>query len=296
MTYQQEISRQHPSLFVFLLDQSYSMDEPIGGNNPEGRRKMDELASAINSWLHNMCIRATGSEGIKHWMDVAVIGYRTDQQATPIIESPLGGVLGERARDEGRMLFPINEIQESPAGVVPCTQTFFDEESGEEMETTSEVPIWVEPKAEGGTPMCSALRLGYDVIEEWIDLPEHKDSFPPIVVHFTDGESQEGDPRPYAEPIMDLETSDGQVLLFNCHLSASSSDPFLFPHVDEVLPDKEAQVLFHMSSFLPDLMYEQAIAEGFVLQPAARGMAFNADMLTLIKFLDMGTRIARNLR
>ena len=293
MPYKQQISRQHPMLFVFLLDQSFSMDEPIGGNNPDGRRKMDELASVINSWLHNMTIRATGSEGVKHWMDVAVIGYRTEKDATPIIESPLGGVLGERARDEERMVFPITEIQEKPASIVPRTQTFLDHETGEEMETTSDVPVWVEPKADGGTPMCTALRAVYDLVDQWIQVPGHGDSFPPTVIHVTDGESTEpGNVLDYAEPIMGLETTDGQVLLFNCHLSISHDDPFVFPHSDEILPNDEARILYRMSSALPEPIYERGIAEGFDLQPGARGMAFNADMVTLIKFLDMGTKVA----
>lgn len=296
MPYKQEISRANPALFVFLLDQSFSMEEPLGGNNPEGRRKMDELASAINSWLQNMSIRATGSGGIKHWMDLAVIGYRTDQQANPVIESPLGGPLGEKARCEHRMTFSINEIGENPAEIKTRTKSFFDEETGEVMDTQEEAPVWVEAKAEGGTPMCSALRCAYDLVDQWIQVPGHKDSFPPIVIHITDGESQEGDPLPYAEPLMELETTDGQVLLFNCHLSMSHEDPFLFPHSDEVLPNKEAQVLYKMSSVLPQSIFEQAVAEGFSLEPGARGMVFNADMVTLIKFLDMGTRIAKNLR
>jgi hypothetical protein len=285
MPYTQEISRENPTLFVFLLDQSYSMEEPIGGNNPEGRRKMDELAAAINSWLQNMAIRATGSEGVKHWMDVALIGYRTDQQANPVIESPLAGALA------GKVLCSVVEIAENPARTDQRTRSFFDEETGEVMETPEEALIWVEAKAEGGTPMCSALRMAYDLTDEWIQ--RHPQSFPPIVIHITDGESQEGDPLPYAEPIMDLATSDGNVLLLNCHLSMSAEDPFLFPHSGEILPDREARVLFQMSSPLPDSMYQRAVAEGFELQPGARGMAFNADMVTLIKFLDMGTRIAK---
>jgi hypothetical protein len=43
-------------------------------------------------------------------------------------------------------------------------------------------------------------------------------------------------------------------------------------------------------------MFQSAVAEGFELQAGARGMAFNADMVSLIRFLDMGTRQARVLR
>src|SRR3990172_8343896 len=75
--YSQEISRQHKACFLFLLDQSFSMEEPLGGSD---YRKCDELVTAINGWLQNMAIRASGDEGIKDWMDVGVFGYRTDEE------------------------------------------------------------------------------------------------------------------------------------------------------------------------------------------------------------------------
>ena len=292
--YSQEISRQHPVLFVFLLDQSGSMEDPIGGNNAAGRRKMDEVATAVNSWLQNMAIRATGSEGVRNYMDVALIGYRTDQQANPIIASPLLGMPVQSAQpnDENRVLFSINEISEC-GDVVTRTKEFFDDESGELMKVEEEARVWVVPKAEGGTPMCSALHRAYELIEQWIAAPGHAESFPPIVIHITDGESSEGDPLPYALPIMDLETQDGQVLMFNCHLSMSQADPILFPPNDETLPDDYAKLLFKMSSPFPEKLFQAAVAQGFtLLQPGARGMAFNADMVTLIKFLDIGTKVA----
>ena len=58
MPYTQEISRQNKACFLFLLDQSYSMTEPLANSQ---RSKMQELVLAINSWLQNAVIRATGS-------------------------------------------------------------------------------------------------------------------------------------------------------------------------------------------------------------------------------------------
>ena len=43
----------------------------------------------------------------------------------------------------------------------------------------------------------------------------------------------------------------------------------MFPSTPHGLPDELAQVLFHMSSVLPDLFYRNAVAEGFPLQPGA---------------------------
>ena len=141
---------------------------------------------------------------------------------------------------------------------------------------------------------CRVAAVPRDRFESWI--AQHPRSFPPIVVHITDGESQDGDPVAYADAIRKLATSDGNVLLFNCHLSATAADPFMFPAKPDGLPDKLAKMLFEMSSVLPDRFHRYAAEEGFELQAAARGMAFNANMVCLIQFLNMGTQAAAILR
>lgn len=283
--YSQEISRQNKACFLFLLDQSFSMEEPLGNSS---NRKCDELITAINGWLQNMAIRASGDEGIKDWMDVGVFGYRTDPGANPIIESALQGRLA------GRTLVSITEIGENPVRIDTRSQYIPDEETGEMIEVPCEVPVWVDPVAEGGTPMCHMLYRAHETLGQWI--ARHPRSFPPIVVHITDGESQDGDPIPYADAVKGLATEDGSVLLFNCHLSMTAADPFMFPASEQGLPDELARVLFRMSSVLPDPFYRHAVMEGFQLQPSARGMAFNADMVCLIQFLNMGTQAAPGLR
>ena len=283
--YCREISRQNKACFLFLLDQSFSMEEPLGSSQ---NRKCDGLVTAINGWLQNMAIRASGDEGIKDWMDVGVFGYRTDQNANPIIESALSGPLA------GRTLVSIAEIGNSPARIDNRTQSFPDEETGEIIEVPCEFPVWVDPVCEGGTPMCHTLYRAHEVLTEWIG--RHPHSFPPIVIHITDGESQDGDPIPYAESIKRLTTDDGNVLLLNCHLSMTAAEPFMFPSRSTGLPDQLAKVLFEMSSLLPEPFARHAQMEGFQLQPGARGMAFNANMVCLIQFLNMGTQAAPGLR
>ena len=283
--YSQEISRQNKACFLFLLDQSYSMVEPLGNSS---NRKCDELVNAINDWLQNMAIRAAGDEGIKDWMDVGVFGYRTDRGGEMIIESALKGPLA------GRNLVSIAEIGSNPARIESRTQSIPDEETGEMFEVPCEIPVWVDPMAEGGTPMCNTLYRSHEILREWIS--RHPHSFPPIVVHISDGESQDGDPIPYADSLKGLATEDGNVLLLNCHLSMTAADPFMFPASDEGLPDELARVLFQMSSVLPEPFVRMATEEGFELEPNARGMAFNADMVCLIQFLNMGTRAAPGLR
>ncbi|MFP6751958.1 MAG: hypothetical protein VB855_09800 [Pirellulaceae bacterium] len=282
MAYSQEISRQNRAYFVFLIDQSTSMEEPIGG---EETMKKDAVARAVNTWLQNMVIRATGGEGVKDWMDISVIGYRSDNEANPIISVPLSGTL------TGREVVSITEIAENPTRMETLVEFYMDDETGEMLESNVESPVWVEPVAEGATPMCSALVKVYELIDEWIQKPENANSFPPMILHFTDGESTEGDPIPYADPIKeDLETTDGKVLLFNCHTSMVTNDPVLFPSSGELLPEELARTLYQMSSELPDKIIQEAAADGYDVQAGARGFAFNADTVTLVGFLDMGTR------
>ena len=175
------------------------MVEPLGGTD---KRKCDELAKAVNAWLFNMAIRASGDSGIRDWMDVGVIGYRTDQAASPIIEPTLHGPLA------GQPLVSITEIGNNPSRIETTVQQIPDEETGETLEIPTDSPVWVEPTAEGSTPMCHVLHYAHGILSNWI--AQHPDSFPPIVIHITDGESQDGDPIPYAQAVTNLATSDGR--------------------------------------------------------------------------------------
>ena len=283
--YQREISSDRKACILFLLDQSFSMDETLGNSE---KRKCEQLASAVNAWLHNMAIRASGDRGIRDWMDVGVIGYRTDQKANPIIEPALTGPLA------GKPLVSITEIGNHPSRIETTVQQFLDDETGEMIDVPSDSPVWIEPVCEGSTPMCHVLHYAYGLLEPWIR--DHPDSFPPIVIHISDGESQDGDPVPYADAVKQLATSDGNVLLFNCHLSETAAEAVVFPAAEDSLPDDLAKVLFRMSSLLPTPFFQSARDEGMQLDDGARGMAFNADMVVLINFLDMGTRAAVRLR
>ncbi|MDB5387891.1 MAG: von Willebrand factor type [Planctomycetaceae bacterium] len=286
--YTAEISRATPAFFVFLLDQSFSMDEPIGGSET---RKCDALVDTINGWINNMIIRAAAQGGIRDWMDVAVIGYTSG--ADDANDVRLGSCLpGELANSAWQ---PISALQAQPLRLKDSIQKIFDADAGEMIEMPVQVPVWIEPIILGATPMCTALEYTKQIVEQWINL-DHQNCFPPIVIHITDGESSDGNPVEPASALKQLETSNGNLLLLNCHLSMLAADKIMFPHSIEVLPDPFARDLFEMSSVLPEPMFQRAVADGFPLQPGARGFVFNADMVSLLQFLDMGTRISKQLR
>ena len=279
MPYIAEISRANPSAFVFLIDQSGSMSESIAGS-PENKRKCDSVADAINRLLHNLIIKCARGEGVRNFYEVAVIGYGA--QVMPALS-------GKLAR---RDLVTIGEIATSPAGLAERVRQI-DHPYGGTVPQKVKFPVWFEPVARGTTPMGEALSMAHHALESWVG--RHPNSYPPIVINITDGEATDSGPVPQAEALCSLATNDGNVLLFNCHISNKPLDPIVFPDNDDVLPDSFARTLYSVSSLLPDGLRELARSENFEFGPTTRGFAFNADLVELIRFLDIGTR-ASNLR
>lgn len=276
MAYEAEVSRTNPSAFLFLVDMSGSMIDPYAN----GKRKADGVADAINKLLTNLSIKCTKSEGVRDYYDVGVIAY--GKQVAPA----LGGDLA------GKLLSPISAVAEHPARIEERTQ-MDDDGDGGMSESKVKFPVWFDPKAAGSTPMCKALETAHEALEPWV--AEHPYSFPPIVINITDGESTDGDPTMQAERVRALETQDGAALLFNCHISGAKGSTVLFADADEGLPDQFAKLLFNMSSHLPEGIRDSAEREGYDVTRDSRGFAFNADLVDLIRFLDIGTRPS-NLR
>ena len=119
---------------------------------------------------------------------------------------------------------------------------------------------------------------------------------PPVVINITDGKANDGDPEPAAAVLRQLATADGPVLLFHLHLSSSPARPVEFPSNEAELADPGARLLFRMSSPLPPRLLEAARSDGFPGLAGTRGFVFNADLVSVIRFLDLGTRVAQGVR
>ncbi len=278
MAYTADINRANPCCFLILIDQSGSMADPFGGAGT--RKKADGVADVTNKLLQSLVLKCAKEEGIRDYFHVGVLGYGAS------VGSAFAGPLS------GRDLVPVSEIGNNPARIEERTREKEDGAGGLVKEQIR-LPVWVDPVANGGTPMSQALSRARDIVAQW--LQQHPSSFPPIVLNLTDGESTDGDPSNAADALRALSSTDGQVLLLNAHLSSSSAPPMLFPSSDTTLPDQFAKLLYRMSSDLTPAMRAAASAEGLASGESARGFAFNADLLSVIKFLDIGTR-ASNLR
>jgi hypothetical protein len=281
MPYSAEISRNNPTLFLFLLDQSGSMADEFGAGEAH-LRKADTLADVVNRTLHDLVIRCTKSEEVRNYYEVAVLGYGSSTGA-PVSSALSGG---------GEVIKKIGDIAEHPLRLENRTKKVPDGAGGL-VEQTVRFPIWIEPQAGNGTPMCAALTEAKNLVNSW--LAEHPRSFPPVVLHITDGESTDGDPTSIGQSLSQLNSSDGNVIVFNCHASSQRAAAIEYPAAPDVLPNDFAKMLFGISSVIPEVFTKSAAQSGITLSNGARGFVFNADPTALVQFFDIGTRPA-NLR
>lgn len=286
MSYSHEICQESPGAFLFLVDQSRSMNKPFGtddaGNTID---RAAVVAEALNSTLAELVNRCMRDEGVRDYFEIGVIGYGQTNRPAFCWEDGLAG----------RTIVPISEVAEHARTEKAKVETMVRGELVTEDVTVSK---WLTPIAVESTPMNAALNLARATIEEWIY--RHPKSFPPIVINITDGMANDVDSDQEllttAQRLMSLKTGDGNVLLMNCHISGGDGRPVSFPWNTMELPnDPYAKLLFEMSSELSD-RHRAIICEIFdrdlEATPTIRGMAFNADAVALIKLLDIGTRQA----
>nr|WSY52194.1 VWA domain-containing protein [Streptomyces sp. NBC_00886] len=273
MAYTAEISRTNPACIIFLVDRSGSMSSAIGGEIPQP--KSEVVADAINRLLYELTIKCAKESGVRDYFQVAVIGYGHS------VGSAFSGKLADRD------LVPLSQIADNPARVDQRIKKVPDGAGGL-VDAAVSFPIWLEPVANGGTPMNRALQYAENLVADWVE--EHPGGFPPIVLNLTDGESTDGDPADSGRTICTHTTADGAALLFNLHVSGIGGQPVAFPPTDSTLPDAYSRLLFAMSSLLPAHMRSYAASLGHRVSDETRGFVYNADISAVVQFLNIGTR------
>ncbi len=285
MPYTADISRNNPGCFLFLIDQSGSMTGALGGQ-PD-LRKMDGAADAVNRILDAVSQRCSQGMDIRDYSHIGVIAYSSDDAGRPKLETALPGTTPEQP------FLAISQVVD--AAEVEERQVKESDGAGGVVEVTRKFPVWLQPMASYGTPMCEALSAASKALQDWT--AQHPDSYPPMLINVTDGDATDGNPEPLAQEIMGVQTNDGNVLVYNAHLSEMSAMPVQYPAQEsDVPPDEYAGRLFRMSSVFPDPVVELAAGMGLPVTEGSRGYVYNADMVALVQFLDIGTRAASDLR
>ena len=276
MPYQAPIQRSDPTALLFVVDQSASMGDRMAESE---RTKAQIVADVLNKSLMQLVTRCAKSDGVRDYFDIGVIGYGGHGA-----NNVLHGGLSQK------VLNPISAVEANPLRVEERRRKV-DDGAGGLVEQTIKFPVWFEPQSSGGTPMCAAITKAAEELAAWCD--SHPNSYPPTVLHITDGESNDGNPEQLAEGLRQFQTNDGNVLLLNLHVSSLDSTPVSFPSDETGLPDQYAKLLFRMSSTFPPHLVKVAQEMGLAVSAASRGYIFNADTAGIVNFFDIGTRPAQ---
>jgi hypothetical protein len=124
----------------------------------------------------------------------------------------------------------------------------------------------------GGTDTKGAFQEVYAFLQQALSTERFLDSFPPILLHLTDGESQT-DATTESEKVKQLSTSDGNVLVVNAYIGTQTSlsykGPEDFPGYVDVSEAGSSHYnvrLFEMSSVAPEAIETNLKADGIFPQ------------------------------
>jgi len=272
MPYQAEISRDNPTCFLFVIDQSGSMDEIT----ETGRTKADFVADVLNKTIYTLITSCSKSDGVRNYFDVGVLAYRGSEVA-----SGFNGALS------GGIVHPINAISEHTLRIEE-RQKKVDDGAGGIVELKTKFPVWFDAKSAGGTPMRAAFSKTMETVASWCEA--HPGSYPPTILHVTDGQSTDGAPEEVADGLRQIATKDGQALLFNLHVTTGGGLEMVFPTSETDLDDDYSRMLFRMSSPLPSHLAKFAGDKGYEIVDGSRGFIFNGDPQCIVDFFEIGTR------
>lgn len=272
MPYSAEISRNSPTAFIFLIDQSGSMDERMAS----GKTKAEFVADVLNKTIYQLIIRSTKADGVRNYFELGVLAYGGNG-----IVSGFGGGLS------GSMIHPLSAVEQNPLRIDTRTKKS-DDGAGGLVEQTVKFPIWFDPRSAGGTPMCEALRRVAALLVDWCNT--HDRSYPPTVIHVTDGASTDGDPEQIAQQLQQIATNDGPCLLFNLHIDTGEGTGLIFPADEAALPDANSKMLFRSSSPFPPQLVKPAQDKGYSVTPESKFFGYRVGIEGIVDFFDIGTR------
>lgn len=281
--YTQEITRRHRAAFIIAIDRSCSMQEKVHFGN-RIMTKAEAVAYTANTLISELIDRCRRTDGLRNYYDIAVVGYCNGR--VEMLLDPAGFV-------------PIDRLAaRTPETSVICSQHASDDG---EILVAHTVKLWIEAKSEGNTPMYEAMLHVRDMAEAWCADPRNRESFPPVVINITDGETSDCDDDELIDicsQIRRISTDDGGTLLFNIHLSTASEKPaVIFPSRHELAgAGQYARMLAECSSEMPEA-FNDAVRrkKGAGAEPPFCGMAYNANIVELLSILNIGSRSVTNM-
>lgn len=247
-------------------------------SGPVVTTKAEVVAEVSNLMLREIVNRCRKEDGIADYFDIAAIGYSGDSASM--------------------LLATDSFVTPSALDMAPCRKRSITRErilmDGGTAMTTDRLNYWIEPYAQGNTPMRAALEQALILTSRWCRRPERRNCYPPTIINITDGEATDADHddlTAIAEEIKSIGTGDGGALMININISSSFSDhTILFPCRKDDLPGcRYSETLFDMSSVMPEAYNDSILEIKPEALPPFRGMSLNTSAADLIAMMNIGS-------
>jgi hypothetical protein len=274
MSYAATIDRANPTAFMFLIDQSRSMNEKMDA----GESKAKFVADVLNKTLWQLIARCNSADGVRNYFDIGVLAYSGTG-----VHPGFGGALSTGS------LHPISSLAAHPLRTEERKKRVPDGTGGL-VDQSVKFPVWINSISAGDTLMCEGFRKAAECLVSWCN--SHAKSYPPTIIHVAGGSSTDGDPEQLAEAIRHISTNHGQCLLFNLHVDTTGNASVIFPASETSLPDAYSKRLFRMSSLVPAHLIRAAHEKGYSASSASRFFGYKAGYEGLVNFFDIGTRVS----
>lgn len=279
--YTARITRENPSAFIFLIDQSASMRN-LTTFNGEEMTLSEAVSQIVNNQIEELVERCVRANETRHYFDIAVVGYGDEAY------SGWNGALA------GRGFVTPEEIRFNEYRKIKVKESVRTRAGVKEIEV--EKKQWMEARHDGSwTKMHKAFKHAEGLLDDWLEQHQTEDCYPPIVINITDGEyngTSRDEMQQLANQLKSKFTNDGNVLLFNIHIVSGNTEAIMFPAtIGEMRGNGYGESLFEMSSLLP-LNYNEQIRSLFQDKDQNiryHAMGVNAGMEQLVKMMKIGT-------
>ena len=284
--YDQKITRHNPALIIILIDQSSSMSDLLFTSDGKSFSIAKIAKYICDKYLYEAFRTCNAGNEVRPYIDLAIIGYGTSI----------------------RSAMPKIGIEELPFSVTKLSETWIKKNDSESSGNEYELPRyeWVEEVSNGTTSMLAALTKTKEIIEKWTS--NHHNSFPPIVINITDGMPTDDinlkqryenadslgdlttlDIFSMSRQIQKLGTKNGNVLFCNAHVSNTNLTQILYPMSTSNIDNPFAELMFEMSSQIPNELILVGIEMGLPISEGSRFFIYNADANSLLNFVSFGT-------
>lgn len=262
-----------PGYIIFLVDQSGSMQESY----TEGKTRAEFTSLVINRTINELINTNMDGEKVKDRVFVSMIGYGGSSSLA--VDDIRSDYLSSFADNPLRMENLKKKVSDGAGGLI---------------EIDEQMPIFIEPTANGLTPMADALSFAKELIEGW--LQKKPDNPAPIIINISDGLPFTGTTLDEAmdkaisvsKEIMAINSNDGNPLIFNSHIGDGGAQCG-FEESENELSDDQAKFLFKISSKVPESYKQAAVKQDFKVKSESKGFVSNADPESFIKFINFGS-------